>query len=106
MCCVQLNETGGGSRWVSCGTTPKQTMVSAAGAVRALDPSGVPCRLRLAFQSQHAELSPGFGLQAAGIVLDEGPGCGYVFAPNAKVTASLAFVCDQTAVGRPPALFV
>eukprot|EP01048_Picozoa_sp_COSAG05_P022626 COSAG05_NODE_4600_length_1443_cov_1.503720_1_plen_342_part_00 len=35
-----------------------------------------------------------------GIVLTEGPGCGYVFSSsNQKVQASISFVCDQTATG-------
>eukprot|EP01050_Picozoa_sp_SAG11_P015436 SAG11_NODE_2001_length_3939_cov_26.376672_3_plen_255_part_00 len=36
---------------------------------------------------------------AAGVVLKNGAGCGYVFAPHVDVTASIAFVCDQSATG-------
>ena len=35
----------------------------------------------------------------AGLVLEDGPDCGYVFAPDHRVQASIAFVCDQTATG-------
>ena len=34
-----------------------------------------------------------------GIILDDGPGCGYIFAPNQKVQASISFVCDRSATG-------
>ena len=34
-----------------------------------------------------------------GIVLDNGPDCGYVFAPNQKVQASISFKCDRSATG-------
>ena len=35
----------------------------------------------------------------AGIILEDGPNCGYIFAPNHKVTASIAFQCDRSATG-------
>lgn len=34
-----------------------------------------------------------------GVVLDDGPDCGYVFAPGQKVQASISFRCDRSATG-------
>lgn len=34
-----------------------------------------------------------------GVILQEGPDCGYVFAPNQKVQASISFKCDRSATG-------
>ena len=34
-----------------------------------------------------------------GVVLEDGPDCGYVFAPNQKVQASISFKCDRSATG-------
>lgn len=68
ICCVQVNGSSAGSAtWVSCGTSWK-------------------------FTTQLAESS-----MMVGMILTEGANCGYVFAPNAKVTASIAFTCSSSA---------
>ena len=71
ICCIQINSTTspGTGSWVSCGTT-------------------------WTFTTAMSEAS-----MVVGMVLNGGADCGYVFAPGIKVTASIAFVCDQSAVG-------
>jgi hypothetical protein len=65
VCCLQVNDTAhpGTGNWVSCGTT-------------------------WAFTTQMAEAS-----MVVGMVISGGVDCGYVFAPNTKVSASIAFTC-------------
>ncbi len=70
-CCVQVNDTNhpGAARWISCGMTP----------------------------AQYAPLG-GVGT-SMGVVLRDGPDCGYIFAPGQKVQASISFKCDRSATG-------
>jgi hypothetical protein len=71
ICCIQVNDTAhpGTGKWVSCGTT-------------------------FSFTTQMAESS-----MVVGMILENGADCGYVFASDAKVTASIAFTCDRSATG-------
>ncbi len=71
ICCLQVNDTAhpGTGKWVSCGTT-------------------------WSFTTQMAEST-----MVVGMVLENGADCGYVFASDRKVTASIAFTCDQSATG-------
>ena len=71
ICCLQVNDTAhpGTGAWVSCGTTWQFTT--------AMSETGM----------------------VVGMILLNGADCGYVFAPGRKVTASIAFTCDRSAVG-------
>ena len=102
-CCVQVNDTAhpGTARWVSCGTTPTAVTLGGDSAPPLFEPS-LFCNLNLTWHTALVCGHPHFDQvsgSSMGIVLKGGPNCGYVFAPNQRVQASISFICDPAAGG-------